>query len=186
MNSTAGHPLTRARIPAPHQNRQDPWRSRGVQVAAGARGIAVVEVAEAEVFAAGDSTTSRWPTRSWDPRSGGVWPSWRGGRATVNVDSEIAVSGLSEAATAAGTTMLVQVDIDTGFHRCGVQPDDAEATLPVGYVPTGIKLDGITTHRSAFFPDHGGRPLRRWVKRRARSWWLSPSGSGRPASRSAR
>ena len=78
---------------------------------------------------------------------------------TVNVDSEVAASGLSDAAQAAGTTVRAQVDIDTGFHRCGVQPEDAERHCRIILELPGLELDGITTHRSAFFPDHGGRPV---------------------------
>ena len=40
-------------------------------------------------------------------------------------------------AHAAGSTLLVQVDIDTGFHRCGVQPDDAAAQA---MMPQPVKL----------------------------------------------
>jgi D-serine deaminase-like pyridoxal phosphate-dependent protein len=131
-----------------------------MQLAAGARGIAVSKVAEAEVFAAAgfDDIAVAYPvvgTEKWRRLAELA----RSSRTTVNVDSEIAVRGLSEAATAAGTTMLVQVDIDTGFHRCGVQPDDAEALCRFIQTQPGIELDGVTTHRSAFFPDHGGRPV---------------------------
>ena len=80
-------------------------------------------------------------------------------RVTVNVDSEAAARGLAEAARAASAAILVQVDIDTGFHRCGVQPGDAAALCRFVLEQPGIELDGITTHRSAFFPDHGGRPV---------------------------
>ena len=131
-----------------------------LQIAAGAHGIAVSKVAEAEVFAAAgfDDIVVAYPV---------VGPAkWRrlaemarAHRVTVNVDSAIAARGLSDAATAAGTTLLVQIDVDTGFRRCGVQPDDAESLCRVAMALPGLELDGITTHRSAFFPDHGGRPV---------------------------
>ena len=131
-----------------------------LQAAAGGHGIAVSKVAEAEVFAAAgfNDIAVAYPV---------VGPEkWRRlaelaqtCRVTVNVDSEVAARGLSEAATAAGTTLLVQVDIDTGFHRCGVQPDNAEPLCRLVMALPGLELDGITTHRSAFFPDHGGRPV---------------------------
>jgi D-serine deaminase-like pyridoxal phosphate-dependent protein len=66
---------------------------------------------------------------------------------------------LSEAATVAGTTLLVQIDVDTGFHRCGVQPEAVEPMSWLVMALPGLELDGITTHRSVFFPDHGGRPV---------------------------
>jgi D-serine deaminase-like pyridoxal phosphate-dependent protein len=131
-----------------------------MQRAAGAHGIAVAKVAEAEVFASAgfDDIAVAYPV---------VGPEkWR--RLTrlaqtcqvvVNVDSVYAAQGLSDAATAEGVTIFVQVDIDTGFHRCGVAPVDAAALCSVIMELPGLDLDGITTHRSAFFPDHGGRPM---------------------------
>ena len=131
-----------------------------MQTAAGGHGIAVSKVAEAEVFAAAGffDIVVAYPV---------VGPTkWRrlaalaqSCRVTVNVESEIAARGLSDAAMAAGTTLLVQIDIDTGFHRCGVPSDDAAALAQFVLAQPGLELDGITTHRSAFFPDHGGRPI---------------------------
>ena len=131
-----------------------------MQLVAGGQGIAVSKVGEAEVFAAAgfDDIAVAYPV---------VGPEkWRRlaelartCRVTVNVDSEVAARGLSDGATAAGSLILVQVDIDTGFHRCGVQPDDAEALCRLVQEQRGLELDGITTHRSAFFPAHGGRPI---------------------------
>ena len=131
-----------------------------MQEAAGAHGIAVAKVAEAEVFADAGFTDIVVAYPVVGPHK------WRRlaelaqrCRVTVNVDSEVAARGLSAAATAAGVTILVQVDIDTGFHRCGVRPDDAQALCRVVMGLPGLELDGITTHRSAFFPEHGGRPV---------------------------
>ena len=131
-----------------------------MQAAAGGHGIAVSKVAEAEVFAAAgfDDIAVAYPI---------VGPEkWRrlaelarGCRATVNVDSVVAARGLSDAAHAAGTTLLIQVDIDTGFRRCGVQPENAEPLCLMVMDLPGLQLNGITTHRSAFFPDHGGRSI---------------------------
>ncbi len=134
-----------------------------MQEAAGGHGIAVAKVAEAEVFAeAGfDDIVIAYPV---------VGPmKWRRiaelatrCRVTVNLESEVAARGLSEAATAAGVTILVQIDVDTGFHRCGVSPDDPDEAIRLGRLVhslPGLEMDGITTHRSAFFPDHGGRPV---------------------------
>jgi D-serine deaminase-like pyridoxal phosphate-dependent protein len=131
-----------------------------LQAAAGAHGIAVAKVAEAEVFAAAGFTdiAVAYPVvgpEKWRRLAGLAQTC----RVTVNVDSELAARGLSEAATVADTTLLVQIDIDTGFHRCGVQPEDAESICRLVMTLPGLELDGITTHRSVFFPDHGGRPV---------------------------
>jgi D-serine deaminase-like pyridoxal phosphate-dependent protein len=131
-----------------------------MQLAAGGHGIAVAKVAEAAVFANAGFTDIAVAYPVVGPEK------WRrladlAGRCriTVNVDSEFAARGLSAAASTAGTTILVQVDIDSGFYRCGVQPDAAEALCRFVMTLPGLELDGITTHRSAFFPEHGGRPV---------------------------
>jgi D-serine deaminase-like pyridoxal phosphate-dependent protein len=131
-----------------------------MQEAAGGHGVAVAKVGEAEVFAAAGFTdiVVAYPVvgpHKWDRLAALA----RTCRITVNVDSETAARGVSAAAIAAGTTILVQIDIDTGFHRCGVAADEAEALCRVVMSLPGLALDGITTHRSAFFPDHGGRPI---------------------------
>jgi D-serine deaminase-like pyridoxal phosphate-dependent protein len=131
-----------------------------LQAEAGGHGIAVSKVAEAEVFAAAgfDDIAVAYPVvgpQKWRRLAELARSSW----VTVNVDSAVAARGLSDAATAAGATLLIQIDVDTGFRRCGVQPDDAEPLCRLVMALPGLELDGITTHRSAFFPDHGGRPL---------------------------
>jgi D-serine deaminase-like pyridoxal phosphate-dependent protein len=130
-----------------------------LQEAAGAKGIAVAKVAEAEVFAAAGfaDIAVAYPVvgpEKWRRLAALA----RTCRVTVNVDSAFAVRGLSEAAKAAGTTIFVQIDIDTGFHRCGVQPNDAEELCRLVLQMPGLELDGMTTHRSVFFPDNAGRP----------------------------
>ncbi len=133
-----------------------------MQEASGGHGIAVAKVAEAEIFANAGFTdiVVAYPVVGAEK--------WRRladlaqiCRITVNVESEVAARGLSAAALAAGTTILAQIDVDTGFHRCGVPQDDPADAIRLGRLVLslpGLELDGITTHRSAFFPDHGNRP----------------------------
>ena len=76
-------------------------------------------------------------------------------RITVNVDSAYAAEGLSAAALAAGATISVQIDVDTGFGRCGVPVDDLGAIEALARLVRdlpGLHLDGLTTHRGLFFP----------------------------------
>jgi D-serine deaminase-like pyridoxal phosphate-dependent protein len=134
-----------------------------LQLAAGGHGIALAKVAEAEVFADAGFTdiVIAYPVvgrEKWRR----IAELARRCRMTVNVESDVAAYGLSAAATAAGVTILVQIDVDTGFHRCGVPPDDPEEAIRLSRLVIslpGLDLDGLTTHRSAFFPDHGGRPV---------------------------
>jgi D-serine deaminase-like pyridoxal phosphate-dependent protein len=125
-----------------------------MQLAAGACGIASAKPSEAEVFAAAgcDDIAIAYPTVGRDK-----WERLarlaEGVRLTVNVDSDVQARGLSAAAAAAGVTIRTQIEIDTGFHRVGIDAGDYLALLGFARLLAslpGIELDGITTHRGKF------------------------------------
>jgi D-serine deaminase-like pyridoxal phosphate-dependent protein len=126
-----------------------------LQVRAGAAGIAVAKVAEAEVFAAHgyDDIVVAYPAfgaEKWQRLAELA----RSARITVNVDSSEAVLGLNAAATEAGVVLGIQIEIDSGFHRCGLPADDLdaiEALARLVQASQGLDLDGVTTHRGIFF-----------------------------------
>ena len=125
-----------------------------MQLAAGACGIASAKPSEAEVFAAAgcDDIVIAYPAVGRDK-----WARLariaRDVSLTVNVDSDLQARGLSDAAAAAGAAIRVQVEIDTGLHRVGIDPGDyprlAAFARTIGSLP-GLALDGITTHRGKF------------------------------------
>src|SRR5215213_4996097 len=131
-----------------------------LQLDAGAVGLAVAKVAEAEVFAAAGCRNlvvaypvvgfSKWTRLAALARTCTV---------TVNVGSEIAARGLSAAAVAAESVLRVHLDIDTGLHRCGVPAEDAEALGRLVLGLPGLELDGVTTFRTVIFPGAAGRSL---------------------------
>lgn len=140
----------------PHVKTHKSVAIAALQREAGAHGIAVAKVGEAEVFArAGfEDIVIAYPVVGE--------AKWRrlaelaaATRITVNVDSPVAAVGLSAAAVAAGARVRVQIDLDTGFGRCGVPVGDAEAiealAREIERLP-GLELDGLTTHRGLFFP----------------------------------
>ncbi len=128
------------------------------QIAAGAVGLAVAKVAEAEVFAAAGFRDlavtypvvgpAKWRRLAELARTCTM---------TVNVESEFAARGLSAAAIAAGSTLLVHLDVDIGAHRSGVQPEDAETLGRLILELPGLELDGITGFRTVAFPGAAGR-----------------------------
>ncbi|MCX4386872.1 alanine racemase [Micromonospora peucetia] len=115
------------------------------QVAAGAVGVAVHSAAEAETYLAVGVTdvAVAWPWR--DP--------WRWTRfaqlarhcaVTVHVDHPDAVTGLGAAAVAHGVALDVRIEVDTGLHRVGVDPD-AAGELATSIAETrGLRLAGVT------------------------------------------
>jgi D-serine deaminase-like pyridoxal phosphate-dependent protein len=124
------------------------------QLAAGACGIAAAKPSEAEVFfdAGVRDIVLAYPSVGRDK-----WQRMaemaRDAHVTVNVDSELEARGLGDAATAAGSTIHVQIEIDTGMHRVGFDFHDFEGIDAFAHflrsLP-GLQLEGVTTHRGKF------------------------------------
>jgi D-serine deaminase-like pyridoxal phosphate-dependent protein len=120
------------------------------QLAAGATGLTLATVAEAEVFAAAGCTDLFLAYPLWvDAARGARLRSLTGRtRLTVGVDS---VEGARALAThAPGTVVLVEVD--SGHHRSGIAPDDAGALAEVAQ-HAGLDVRGVFT-----FPGHSYSP----------------------------
>ncbi len=125
------------------------------QMKLGAAGIACAKVTEAEPFVAAGcrDVVIAYPVVGRDKWEG-IARLAREAKMTVNVDSPTAVKGLSQVAKSRGVNVGVQVEVDTGFHRCGFAPTDVdgiEAFARLIMSLPGIELDGITTHRGVFF-----------------------------------
>ncbi|WP_337100919.1 alanine racemase [Paenibacillus sp. YIM B09110] len=121
------------------------------QLAAGAKGITVAKVSEAEVMAAGgirdifiaySLVGARKIERAIELSHAGV-------RIIVAVDSLDGAMRLSEAAVAKGSVLEVRMEIDTGLHRTGVSADAAVALAKQIDALGGIRLSGIFTYRGA-------------------------------------
>ena len=124
------------------------------QLERGASGIAAAKPTEAEVFfeAGCRDIVLAYPTVGADK-----WARMarmaREAKVTVNVDSEIAARGLSDAASASGATIQIQIEIDTGLRRCGFDPMDSagiEALARLVMSLPGLEFEGVTTHRGKF------------------------------------
>jgi D-serine deaminase-like pyridoxal phosphate-dependent protein len=64
---------------------------------------------------------------------------------TVNVDDADDAEALSAAAVAAGTTLGILVEVDTGMHRAGVDtPDEALAVARAVRALPGLRMDGLS------------------------------------------
>ena len=125
-----------------------------IQLAAGAVGIACAKVAEAEIFAAHGcrDIMIAYPVVGVE-KWARVAELARICRVKVGVESEIGARGLCAAAVAAGVTIHVQVEVNTGLNRCGLPPevDLIEPLCRLVMALPNLELVGITTHRGGFF-----------------------------------
>ncbi len=129
-----------------------------MQLDAGAAGITVAKVAEAEVFAASgcDDIFIAYPVigeAKWR-RAGSLAGDCT---LTVGVDSATGARGLSAAARAVGSTVRVRVEIDLGMNRSGVVPEEAASLCSLVQELPGLELDGIFAFRSTSFAGAGER-----------------------------
>ncbi len=127
-----------------------------LQMAAGARGICCAKVSEAEPFAAVgiDDICIAYPVFGEQKWARIAELAERGARMTLNCDAEEAVRQASEAAAARRVVLNLQIDVDSGMHRGGIEMDDVDRierlARAIGRLP-GVDFDGLTTHRSYCF-----------------------------------
>lgn len=131
----------------PHTKTHKSPRVGQLQLDAGACGLTVAKVGEAEVMAeVCDDILIAYPTV--DPaRCARVAELANRVTVRVAVDSLLAATRLSEAASRTGATVHLLVDVDLGYRRTGVQSD--EAAVELGQAITRLPhlhLDGIMTY----------------------------------------
>jgi D-serine deaminase-like pyridoxal phosphate-dependent protein len=116
------------------------------QAAAGAGGLSMATVWEAAVLAAtGLDDLFVINTVSHPVKIALLAELARDHRILVAVDEAANAGALSAAATAAGSTLGIMIEVDTGMDRCGV--DTAEAGLALARHVTGLpglRFEGIT------------------------------------------
>lgn len=74
-----------------------------------------------------------------------------GPRVVAHVESPRGIEDLEDACHRFGVDVDVRIEIDTGFNRCGVSAADAADLASRIQRCRRLRLEGITTHRSAFF-----------------------------------
>ncbi|MCP4136652.1 MAG: amino acid aldolase [bacterium] len=130
-----------------------------MQLKAGAGGITVAKVSEAEVFASAGirDIFIAYPVigkQKWEKAAHLA----RFNKIIVGVDSETGARGLSKAAAIAGSVIRVRVEINMGQNRSGVLPENAEALCRLVLSLPSLELDGIFGFRSLFFAGANNRP----------------------------
>jgi D-serine deaminase-like pyridoxal phosphate-dependent protein len=120
------------------------------QLAAGATGLTVATLGEAEVMAAvaNDLLLAYPPVGAVKLRRLMELPA--GARVTVGLDSAEALRGLADAATGAGRRVGILVEVDLGMHRVGVQtPAETVALAREAQHAAALDYRGIM-----FYPGH--------------------------------
>ena len=128
----------------PHTKTHKSQMVARLQLNAGATGLTVAKVGEAEQMAAvGDDLLMAYPAvdRARCSRLAGLAHSKR---MRVAVDSAQAVEALAAAARSEGSTIGALVDLDVGMGRTGVATADDALTLAQQIAGTqGLRLDGL-------------------------------------------
>lgn len=119
-----------------------------MQVAAGAVGLTVAKLSEAEVFAEAGLTDLLIAYPLVGPiKQRRLFNLLERAHLTTVLDHPDIAEGLSKAAMEFGRDLPVLIDVDTGMHRTGVLAGEAvvELALRVARLP-GLRLAGILTH----------------------------------------
>ncbi|OPX22770.1 MAG: hypothetical protein B1H04_04570 [Planctomycetales bacterium 4484_123] len=134
----------------PHTKTHKSVRMARLQLSAGAVGLTVAKVGEAEIMSAVcDDLLIAYPAVD-EPRCRRIAHLARDNTVRVAVDSAFAVDALARAASAAGATVGILVELDVGFGRTGVQSPLAALELARRVARTeGVRFDGIMC-----FPGH--------------------------------
>lgn len=125
-----------------------------LQLAAGATGLTVATIGEAEVFAdAGvDDLFIAYPLWVSPAKADRLRQLSAKAQVSVGVDSAEAATGLGIGLGEAAANIGVLVEIDSGHHRSGVRPDGAVQVAEAAD-RAGLKVAGIFT-----FPGHSYAP----------------------------
>jgi D-serine deaminase-like pyridoxal phosphate-dependent protein len=138
----------RARVALrPHAKTHKSARVARMQLDAGATGICVATVGEAEVMrAAGIEDILIAYNIVGEAKLARLLPLCADGGITLTADSLEVAEGYSRMALAAGRTLPVLLEIDSGMHRTGVEPQLAGQLGGKIAGLSGIEVIGILTH----------------------------------------
>jgi D-serine deaminase-like pyridoxal phosphate-dependent protein/AcrR family transcriptional regulator len=133
------------------------------QLGLGAVGLAAAKPAEGEVFwrAGCRDLVIAFPTvgpDKWERLARMA----REGHVAVHVESQQAAEGLSAAAVHAGSTIGVQLELDTGLGRSGLSPSDVEGVIRLAELAAGLpglELEGIVSYRGVRYAPAVDRDL---------------------------
>jgi D-serine deaminase-like pyridoxal phosphate-dependent protein len=131
----------------PHVKTHKSAQIARMQLEAGATGICVATVGEAEVMrATGIEDILIAYNIVGDAKLARLLPLCADGGITLTADSLDVAEGYSRMAATAGRTLPVLLEIDSGMHRTGVEPDMAGQLGAKIAALSGLEVIGILTH----------------------------------------
>jgi D-serine deaminase-like pyridoxal phosphate-dependent protein len=131
----------------PHAKTHKTIEIARMQLDAGASGITVAKIGEAEVMADAGMDDILIANQIAGPaKIERLRALARRVSVAVAVDSVDIAAPLSAAFAAQGMRLPVLLEIDVGAHRCGIAPDAAESLAEQLIVMPGIKLVGLLTY----------------------------------------
>ncbi len=119
-----------------------------MQLEAGAVGLTLAKLGEADVFAEAGCTDILVAYPLVGPiKHRHLLQLCERANITTVVDHPEIAEGLSRTMSSSGRTLPVMVEVDTGLHRCGVLPGEpaCELALAVARLP-GLRFAGLLTH----------------------------------------
>jgi len=128
----------------PHTKTHKSRMLAGMQIEAGAAGLTMAKVGEAEQMAGvSEDLLVAYPAVD-AARTTRLGALAREKTLRVAIDTAVAVEALGQAARAAGSTIGILVEIDVGMHRTGVATAEESLNLARRVEKTsGLRLDGI-------------------------------------------
>lgn len=132
----------------PHAKTHKSVELARLQIGRGAAGICCAKLGEAEVFADAGIEDIRLPYPLNPANAERVLALLDRTRLSFIVDHLDVARGWSRAVHAAGREVDVLVKVDVGFHRCGIDPDAANAKAFVTRVADmpGLRFRGLLSH----------------------------------------
>jgi D-serine deaminase-like pyridoxal phosphate-dependent protein len=131
----------------PHAKTHKSVRVAELQRQAGARGLTVGTLGEAETFAAAgfDDLFLAYTVWAGGPKGRRIRALHDRIRLTVAIDSDEGAAALAGAVQGADRPLGVLVEVDSGGHRAGVKPDDA-GRIAATAARAGLEIIGVFTH----------------------------------------
>jgi D-serine deaminase-like pyridoxal phosphate-dependent protein len=118
-----------------------------LQLDAGADGLTVGTLGEAEVFAAAEveDIFVAYPVYADGSRGKRLRDLHERVRLAVGVDSEEGIAALGRATQGAATPLDIMIEVDSGGHRTGVEPTDVARLAGIAE-RAGLRIRGVFTH----------------------------------------